>query len=122
MFLGYSISTVTVSPTEITTMVGDTNAYMFTCTVSIDCTNNGSCTADTLTITWIMNGVTINNEDSLFDISETGGAISAAGDVISNITIQTPVSISHAGVYMCNASLIDEVIMSDKATLSVTSE
>ena len=85
-------------------VIGSSTVYTITCTVTISCT--GTCSDDdTLTISWSLNG---NNDVSASHTESNGSpfTVSSNGTFTSTLTTMGDISISHAGEYLCSATLM----------------
>ena len=80
---------LTRNPTSIP-VIGSEVTYTFTCTVMVTCTDT-----DNLTISFIRNGESVNDTDTI--------VVSMIATYTHYLTLSTPINISHAGLYSCNA-------------------
>uniref|UniRef100_A0A1X7UYG7 protein-tyrosine-phosphatase n=1 Tax=Amphimedon queenslandica TaxID=400682 RepID=A0A1X7UYG7_AMPQE len=100
-----SITSVTVSNNAGSPLIaGSTGSFDITCSINLTC--NGNCN-DTLNISWTHNDQAIDtflfgaSYDMDIDLINTMGDRTD----MSTLTSTTPVNISHAGIYRCNATL-----------------
>ena len=94
---------MTQSPSNVP-VIGSTREYTITCDVTVSCTELCS---DTLTISWSLNGNSINSTN-LTDLESNNSSfgISSNGTFTSTLTTVGNISLSHAGQYKCTAGLI----------------
>ena len=89
-------------------VIGSTTKYTITCDVTVSCT--GLCNNDTITISWRLNGNSINSATlTEFNNSSFTSTVTTVGDI----------SLSHAGQYQCTASLTDGISHSNTTHFGV---
>ena len=102
---------VTQTPSTVPA-IGSTTEYTITCDVSVSCT--GPCN-DTLTISWSLNGNSINST-TLTDSNNSPFSVSSSGTFTSTLTTVGDIHLSHAGEYQCITSLITAGISDTNTT------
>ena len=96
-------------------VIGSTTKYTITCDVTVSCT--GLCN-DTLTISWSLNGDSINSA-ALTEFNNSPFAVSSGGTFTTTVTTMGDISLSHAGQYQCTASLTDGISHSNTTHFGV---
>ena len=105
---------VTQAPSNVP-VIGCTTEYTITCDVTVSCT--GQC-SDTLTISWSLNGNSINLA-TLTKSNNSPFTVSSGGTFTSTVTTVGNISLSHAGQYQCTASLTDGISHSNTTHFDV---
>ena len=99
-------------------MAGSTSTFTINCAVMVGCMSD-TCDNDTLTISWSLNGETINTAHLTVSSPQSFNITNEADDSASMLTLRGPVNISHAGVYTCNATLESGASSTSSRTLTV---
>ena len=101
---------MTQTPSSVP-VIGSSTVYTITCNVTISCT--GMCSDnDTLTISWSLNGYSINSSES----NNSPFIVSGDNTFTSSLTTMGNISFSHAGLYQCNATLMNSGISDSDTT------
>ena len=77
------------------------------------------CDNDTLTISWSLNGETINTAHLTVSSPQSFNITNELDEPASMLTLLGPVNISYAGVYTCNATLGSGASNTRSGTLTV---
>ena len=113
-FIDYAIDSVVLSHNASSVpVIGSSTVYTFTCTVTISC--DGTCSADTLTMSWSLNGNSVTSATHT-ESSDSSFAVSGDGPFTSTLTTVGDISSSHAGEYQCDATLTNAVASDSNTT------
>ena len=99
-------------------MAGDTSTFTISCTVMVGCMSD-PCDNDTLTISWSLNGGPISATHFTVSNTQPFSITNEVDEPTSMLTLRGPVNISHAGVYICNATLGSGASNTRSGTLTV---